>query len=122
MTDEELDRALSVVPFLDAWLTAVKAEARQRLEDGSTLEHAGLKPGNRRRNWAEEETAQAWLREQFPLDVVAPRKMVSVAQAEKLVGQGKLPADLVSESRDADKLVFKSSMVLPLDFNEPEMN
>ena len=106
MTDEQLDEILAQLPFMEAWVAAIKEETVKRIEAGVEFKNAKMVPGRTTRGWSDEAEALAWLRKSFPLKVVAPRKVLSVAQAEKVVGRGKMPSGLVDAKRSADRLVI----------------
>lgn len=95
MTTKELDALVKDVLFVEAWAAAVRAEILKALEDGAVMENAFLEPKRGLRKWDREETfvssvlsdiLQRLGRNPDP-DTYAPRKVVTPAQSEKLVGR-----------------------------------
>jgi len=107
LTTEELDAILPDLEFVKAWVQAVEDEVYRRLQDGEDFENAELAPGRKTRAWADEDEGLNWLRKDFPLKVVAPRKVLSIAQAEKVVGRGLIPDELIATKQSADRLVIR---------------
>lgn len=95
MTTRELDALVPDLLFVEAWAAAVRAEIQKALEDGATMERATLEPKRGMRKWDAEEAIvtstlsnvlQSLGRNPDP-DQYAPRKVVTPAQSEKLVGR-----------------------------------
>jgi hypothetical protein len=95
MTTKELDALVSDVLFVEAWAAAVRAEILKALESGAIMENATLEPKRGLRKWDVEESVVsstlsdllASLGRNPDPDVFAPRKVVTPAQSEKLVGK-----------------------------------
>lgn len=95
LTLAELDNLVPDILFVEAWAAAVKAEIQKALEAGAKMNHAGLEPKRGLRKWdAEEPIVTSTLEDVLQLlyrdpnpDVYAPRKVVTPAAAEKLVGK-----------------------------------
>jgi hypothetical protein len=114
MTNEELDQLAKDMPFFKAWAAAVEAAIKTQLEAGETFRHATLKPTQARRNWIADLDVLAMLRKFSRLDVVAPRKVLSPAEAEKTLGK-KVYADKIA------KFVTKTSSGMALVFSTEEL-
>lgn len=95
MTTEELDELVEDVLFVEAWAAAVRAEILKALEGGAVMERATLEPKRGLRKWdADEALVASALSDTLLLlgrdpnpDTYAPRKVVTPAQSEKLVGR-----------------------------------
>jgi hypothetical protein len=95
LTTEELEALIPTLLYVEEWAEAVKAEIQAALEGGARMERAYLKPKIAFRKWdLREETIQLMLLDtlraqgkQPTEDEVAPRKVLTPAAAEKLVGK-----------------------------------
>ena len=87
MTNEELDQLARELPFVKAWIAAVETTIKGQLDEGETFRHAKLVPTQARRNWIGDIDVLKILRKFSRLDVVAPRKVLSPAEAEKTLGK-----------------------------------
>lgn len=95
LTIAELDNLVPDLLFIEAWAAAVKVEIQRALEAGAEMDHATLEPKRGMRKWdAEEPIVMSTLRDVLQLlnrdpnpDVYAPRKVVTPAGAEKLIGK-----------------------------------
>lgn len=78
---------LKVLPILQAWIDGVEAAAEAAALGGLPLPGFKLVEKVARRKWADEEAARAWFASATMLDddEYQPRKLLSVAQAEKVV-------------------------------------
>ena len=86
LSDSELVWVLEQISVLRAWASAVEAEALTRLLRGRGLPGYKLVEGRANRAWSSESNAEKALLEfGLPIDEVAPRSLVSVAQAEKVI-------------------------------------
>lgn len=76
-----------LLPVLQAWIDGVEAAAEAAALGGVPLEGLKLVEKVARRKWANEDAARAWFASATMLDDddYQPRKLLSVAQAEKLV-------------------------------------
>lgn len=85
----KLAETLSVLPLLQSWIDAVEDQASALALAGHALPGFKLVPKQARRKFADEDAAKAWFANNTLLDEddFAPRKLLSVAQAEKLVKQ-----------------------------------
>jgi len=109
MTPEQLGAVLDKVDTLEAWISAVRAQAQKV---SATTKVPGFKLVQRlsNRRWIDEVKAQSAL-EAAGIDPFAPREIISPAAAEKLLGKrkkivetlaGRLPTG-VALVRDSDK-------------------
>lgn len=109
MSDEELQRVVELLPLLESWATAVRGHAQARLERGRPI--AGLKLVARRvtRKWEDSDAALKWLFENGHVSrEVLDYSIKSVAQIEKLVGKGNIPAELIHLKENGFALVPES--------------
>lgn len=95
LTTTELDDCVEDVLYLEAWAAAVRSEIQKALEAGAEMQRAFLEPKRGLRKWDRDEAIisstlsqvlQGLGRNPDP-DLYAPRKVVSPAQSEKLVGR-----------------------------------
>jgi len=107
LTPEQIGRVLSHAGLIERWLDAVRAHATGMLERGEPVPGWKLVAKRATRKWDGEDPAvMAALRETgLSEDEAAPRKTISPAQAEKLVGKpafrDRLGALVVQESTGA---------------------
>jgi Protein of unknown function (DUF2800) len=87
ITVEELSEILSKEEMIKAALKAARSHAEKLIQLGTEVPGWKLVEGKKNRIWADEQKAQATFRSLgFNEEEFAPRKLVSPAQAEKLVG------------------------------------
>lgn len=101
---QTLDDIAPHLLIVEAWVNAVKDQLTRWLEEGVKLKHAELTPTRPSRAWGDEARALEFLSEYASLDIVCPRKIISPAQAEKVLGlakarSGGLSQFVVSESK-----------------------
>ncbi len=86
LSDEQLRAALEAKPLIEAWLSAVEQLVTQRIADGG--EFAGFKivEGRSLRQWNDDESLPVTL-ERILGERAYTKKMISPAQAEKLLGR-----------------------------------
>lgn len=83
-----LAKLLEAEKELNDAFKVLKEEATTRLEQGLPVPGWAMLPGNASRTWVNDEQAvKAMRRAKLKQDEYAPRKMLSPAQAEKLVGK-----------------------------------
>lgn len=88
--EEALVRVLPRLPMIRDWCAAVEARALRVLESGQDLPGWKLVEGRGSRVWTSEEDAQHVAKAaRLKVDLFAPRKMISPAQMEKLIGRRK---------------------------------
>ena len=96
LTDEEITKILNAKKLIASFLDAVESHVIEKLEGGTAVNGFKLVAGRSVRQWRSDEEAETAL-----LDLVGDdaytRKLVSVAQAEKLLGKKRVDeiADLV---------------------------
>ena len=117
MTYAEMRKVLDTADLLESWLKSVRSHARALLEQGKvTSAELGYKlvEGRASRGWKNEEEAKQWL-ESIVGEEAYITKLVSVAQAEKILKAGgkKALEDMVETTRGV-------SMV-PLSDKKPEI-
>lgn len=83
MTLAELNQALTDAALLEAWIAAVRREAKARLDEGAKLKDWFLGSGRNTREWIDEAKAVKRMRKMgLDDDVIMPRKILTPAQAE----------------------------------------
>jgi len=88
LTVPELRKILDVSDMIEAWLGACRAHVRALLDNGMTTpEESGYKlvAGRKTRSWLDEAKAEEWLTAILDEEAYVPRKLVSPAQAEKVL-------------------------------------
>jgi hypothetical protein len=101
VTDEGLASLMDAIEdWVSAWVKAVELELFNRMEAGSTMPGWKLVPKRAQRKWTDEAAFVHWAKENgLVREQLYDESLRSVAQMEKVVGKGKLPAELVkSES------------------------
>lgn len=99
LTDEQLDALAAELPLIKAWVAAVEARLIERLEAGVKFRHAELVPKRATRKWSTDLSPEELLERLTAfadLDTVAPRSLLSPAQAEKTLGK-KIYQDFLAE-------------------------
>lgn len=87
MTVEQIAQVLSRAKMVAGLIKAVKRHAIQMLRLGQEVPGFKLVEGKRNRMWTDELEARRLLETEFDVDEIAPRKLISPAQAEKLLGK-----------------------------------
>lgn len=88
LTYTELKKILDASDMVEAWLSACRSHVRNLLETGmAKAEDLGYKliKGRATRKWTDEKAAEEWLTAMLEDDAYVPRKLVSPAQAEKVL-------------------------------------
>lgn len=88
LTDEQLRRALDARKLIVSWLDSVEELASERLNTGKSFPGYKLVEGRSVRIWSDESAAAATLIDLLG-DYAFERKMLSPAQAEKMLGKAK---------------------------------
>lgn len=86
MTDAQIAKALEAKPLIDGWLNAVTAHVTDRLERGEGFQGFKLVAGRTSRRWDDDDAAQGALTGLIGADKATSTKVISPAQAEKLLG------------------------------------
>ena len=87
MPAEKLGQAMGWEDAINSWFEAVKAVVREKLEAGEEVPGWKLVEGKSNRQWVSEDGVVAKYGQQFPLDVLYEKKLLSPAKMEKLVGK-----------------------------------
>lgn len=111
MSDKELDELAQQIPLLKSWLAAVEKRLMEQLEAGVSYSNVELGPTQPRRKWTDEEKVLPRLVKMARIDVVAPRCLISPAEAEKLLGSSKYRTliDYVKKESGGVTLKYKSA-------------
>lgn len=106
LTEEQMRKALDAKPLIESWLSAIEKIAKSRLEEGEGFVGYKLVEGRSNRRWINDETASEELLNLLGEDDAYTKKLVSPAQAEKLLGKKRVSeiADLVVKSSGAPTL------------------
>ena len=84
-----LSDKLAAIPAIKAWMQAVEDRAHRALQEGENVPGWKLVEGRKLRKWKDEEAAKAALRrKKFKVGEIMVSKLISPAQAEKLLGKG----------------------------------
>ena len=91
MTDEQIKEIMEAAPLIKQMLEGVAAEAQRRLESGIQVSGLKMVRGRGTRKWSldEEEMADKLKRMGLPKGVIYPTKLISPAQAKKVVWEKK---------------------------------
>lgn len=117
---EEFLWVLSQIPILRAWASSVEAEAMRRLLNGEKLPGYKLVEGRANRKWTDlKKPVKVLLRLGFTEDEVAPRELISPAQAEKLLKKTKRSQKFGLISKFMERPRGKAS-IAPEDDPRPE--
>jgi hypothetical protein len=90
LTEAELGELLKLIPFLRMWADTIETHALSLLLKGGTLPGFKLVAGRTNRMWANERAATDWLVYITSVAEAMPRKLISPAQAEKLLREHKI--------------------------------
>jgi hypothetical protein len=97
--------ALDARPLIESWLAAIESVVKERLVDGTGFQGYKLVEGRSNRNWGDEQKAAVALVRLLG-DGAHTRKLISPAQAEKVLGKKNKTAieDLIVKPRGAPTL------------------
>jgi hypothetical protein len=87
MTNEELDALAKRIPTIKAWVAAVEKEIQKAIEEGHEFENVRIVPTRPTRMWRDDVDPIKVLRKFLKLDLAAPRKALTPAQAEEALGK-----------------------------------
>ena len=106
LTDEQMRAALDAKPMIESWLSAIEKLAKARLEEGGGFVGYKLVEGRSNRRWISEDQASEELVNLLGEEDAYTKKLVSPAQAEKLLGKKRVSeiADIVVKSSGAPTL------------------
>ena len=103
---EDVAKVLDALPQIQTWLDAVKDYAESRLLKGETIPGYKLVAGRAgARSWDGDKADAVMLKAKVKADYRYTKKVITPAQAEKLMKQGKIDADVWAE---LEKLVTRS--------------
>jgi len=92
--------------LIKSWLDAIESRVMQQLLNGETFDGYKLVEGRSIRKWQDESTATELLLKHLPNDQVFTQKLITPAQAEKLMKKEKnLLSDLIIKPEGAPALV-----------------
>jgi len=97
LADDQIARVLRFADVLNSWAKSVRGEAQNRMEKGGTLPGYKLVAKSANRVWADEATAEKELCALVGEDKAFSKKLVSPAQAEKLVNDKRAIAALINK-------------------------
>lgn len=128
LSPDRVSRLLGQAKEVESWISALRAFAYQEAERGRVPPGYKLVEKRARRVWASTDEAERWAA-RVNEELLLPRSLVSPAQAEKMVGRGNLPEDLVELKSSGTKLVLDDhpAPALPasdfdvLDEHDPEL-
>ena len=112
LTQDVLLEVLDKAPLVEAWFKDIRTYVQTQLENGEEVEGWKLVAKRAVRKWTSPGEVEAWLRSQrLKVGDLAPRKLVSPAQAEKLLKKkGKaLPEHLWEKRSSGYNLARESS-------------
>jgi hypothetical protein len=110
LTEAQLRAALENKTLIEAWLASVELTVKQRILEGGAFEGFKLVEGRAVRKWSDEDVAGVRLAQLVGDHAAYVRKLISPAQAEKLLGKAKkgLIEDIVAKPRGAATLAKQS--------------
>ena len=86
LSDEQLRTALEAKPLIEAWLSSVEQLVTQRIADGGEFPGFKIVEGRSLRQWNDAEDLTITLERLFGMSAYT-RKLISPAQAEKMLGK-----------------------------------
>ena len=87
LSDDELAHILPQMGAMQNWLQAIEDRAIDRMSAGHDIPGYKLVAGRAYRHWADEEAATKSLRKALKTSDLYTKKLISPAQAEKLLGK-----------------------------------
>ncbi len=99
LSNEQLGRLLPLIPIVEGWGEAVRAEAYRRAKEGEEIPDHKIVEKQPRRHWVSPAQVERWLKEEKGLDDsdIFKQTLKSPAQIEKIVGKKELPAEFVDK-------------------------
>lgn len=115
LTTEELGKVLEAITSLKAWIAVVEDYSLQLAVSGEEIPGWTLSTTRTSRIWLDESMVRLVLASKgFTQDQYAPRVLLSVAQAEKLIGKKQFTGselfDLVGSTEGKPKLIPASDI------------
>jgi len=110
LTEAQLRAALENKTLIEAWLASIELVIKQRLLEGGAFKGFKLVEGRAVRKWSDEDRAGALLAHLVGDHAAYTHKLISPAQAEKLLGKSKkgLIEEVVAKPRGAATLARQS--------------
>ena len=107
LTDKELKVILDNAKLIKSWLDAVESHIFDKLNDGQDFDGYKLVEGRSTRAWLNEDTAaQVLLKSGLEPDTLYTKKLISPAQAEKVLKKDKtILSELISKTEGKPTLV-----------------
>ena len=106
LTDKELKVIQDNAKLIKSWLDAVESHIFDKLNDGQDFDGYKLVEGRSTRAWQDEKQAAIVLESKLDKDVLYTQKLISPAQAEKLLKTDKtILLDLISKGEGKPTLV-----------------
>ena len=106
LTDKELKVILDNAKLIKSWLDAVESHIFDMLNRGQSFDGYKLVEGRSTRSWQDEKQATIVLESKLDKDVLYTKKLISPAQAEKLLKTDKtILLDLISKGEGKPTLV-----------------
>ena len=107
LTDKELKVILDNAKLIKSWLDAVESHVFDKLNDGQDFDGYKLVEGRSTRAWLNEDAAaQVLLKSGLEPDTLYTKKLISPAQAEKVLKKDKgILSELISKSDGKPTLV-----------------
>lgn len=90
----DIGNVLKNKSLIESWLKAVEQSAYEKLMDGEDVPGYKLVEGRSFRKWASEQDAEKTLSSVVSEDDLYTKKLLSVSQAEKLIGKAKFKDEL----------------------------
>lgn len=87
LTDDQMRTVLENKTLVEAWLLAVENLAKEKIASGASFSGFKLVEGRSIRKWKDDNSAADELRKLVSEDDIFTRKLISPAQAEKLLGK-----------------------------------
>ena len=115
LSDDQMRAALQAKPLIEAWLSSIEAQVKDRLDAGQGFPGFKLVEGRSVRRWVNEQDAEVALVKH--LDGAAyTQKLLSPAQAEKVLGKSRKSeiADLIEKPSGKPALVPESDKRPPI--------
>lgn len=112
LEDTQLVELLEKATYIEQYIAAAREYAKAKLQAGGSLPGWKLVRGRSSRSWADESAMEAWLKQRFGAKKAYVKKLISPAQAEKLLKSKPrltLPAGAVNVSAGGVKLVPESN-------------
>jgi len=91
LSSSDLDDLVPQLLLIESWVASVRNEVLLRLEKGESFTNARMVPKRAIRSWTDEETVKAVLARYLSEDEYNPRKLLSPAQAEEVLGKSRFP-------------------------------